>query len=61
MSLSARKYTDSDTHGNDAGFNNHLEGFVELCAGETPKCFFTKQGIHNTLHNAVHIYLGGHR
>ena len=46
------------------GFNNRLEGFVNLCAGEdNQRCriyFEPNGGTHNNLHNAVHIYLGGH-
>ena len=60
LALSAAKYNDSATYDNDTGFNRRLEGYVELCAGENPKCFFTKEGASNNLHNAVHIYIGGH-
>ena len=45
------------------GFNNRLEGFVDLCAGENnmPCTLFKSYDVtHNNLHNAVHIYLGGH-
>ena len=48
---------------NDAksGFRNRLEGFVDLCPGNTPQCLYTDNPrTHNNLHNAVHILLGGH-
>ena len=61
MALTAPKYTD-DT---GFGFGNRTEGFVELCAGEGKLfCRFRIQdgdkATHNNLHNAVHIYIGGH-
>ena len=54
MALTAAKY-----YGDD-GFNQRAEGFVELCAGETPPCMYRDEDTHNNLHNAVHIYIGGH-
>ena len=56
MALTATNYAGDD------GFNRRLEGFVDLCAGENPPCTFFKEGVKtiNNLHNAVHIYLGGH-
>ena len=60
MALAASKYRTNSNYTEDTGFNRRLEGFVELCAGEDKKCFFTKDGVHNNLHNAVHIYMGGH-
>ena len=48
---------------NDAefGFRNRLEGFVDLCPGNTPQCLHSNNPrTHNNLHNAVHILLGGH-
>ena len=57
MALAATKYAGDD------GFNDRLEGFVDLCTHETPKCTFytdVKKKTVNNLHNAVHIYLGGH-
>ena len=54
MALTADKYDEAD------GFNQRVEGFVELCAGEDKPCWFLGEKIHNNLHNAVHIYLGGH-
>ena len=58
MALTAAKY-----YGDD-GFNQRAEGFVELCAGETTPCLYRddeeKKKTHNNLHNAVHIYIGGH-
>ena len=62
MALAAGEHTDSNiNYSSDTGFNRRLEGFVGLCAEQTTgKCFFTKDGVHNNLHNAVHIYLGGH-
>ena len=52
MALTATSYAGSD------GFNNRLEGFRELCAGENPVCI--SGGGNNNLHNAVHLYLSGH-
>ena len=63
MALAASKYRTHSDYTKDTEFNRRLEGFVELCAGEVPKCFFTETGeqeSHNNLHNAVHIYMGGH-
>ena len=60
MALAASKYRTHSDYTKDTEFNRRLEGFVELCAGEVPKCFFTEQKSHNNLHNAVHIYMGGH-
>ena len=59
MALTAPEYT------GDTGFGNRTEGFVELCAGENELfCRFRikdgKDNTHNNLHNAVHIYIGGH-
>ena len=55
MALTAAKY-----YGDD-GFNQRAEGFVELCAGETMPCMYRdEKNTHNNLHNAVHIYIGGH-
>ena len=59
MALTAPNYT------GDKGFGNRTEGFVELCAGEGKLfCRFRIEGgknaTHNNLHNAVHIYIGGH-
>ena len=61
MALTAPKYT------GDTGFGNRTEGFVELCTSRDNKqalCRFRitddKKGTHNNLHNAVHIYIGGH-
>ena len=59
MALTAPDYT------GDTGFNQRTEGFVELCAGEGKLfCRFRIQDgdntTHNNLHNAVHIYIGGH-
>ena len=44
------------------GFRNRLEGFVDLCPGNNPQCikYLDDGGTHNNLHNAVHIFLGGH-
>ena len=42
------------------GFRKRLEGFVDLCPGNTPPCLDNTKGKHNNLHNAVHIFLGGH-
>ncbi len=39
-------------------FRKRLEGFVELC-GESSYTLDTKTA-HNNLHNAVHIFVGGH-
>ena len=55
MALTAAKY-----YGDD-GFNQRAEGFVELCAGETMPCMYRdEKNTHNNLHNAVHLYIGGH-
>ena len=64
MALTATSYD------GDYGFNQRAEGFVELCTrvGMTPnvtQCRFLilrppSDVTHNNLHNAVHIYLGGH-
>ena len=53
----------ADSYYSNYGFNNRLEGFVDLCAGEdNQRCriFQPNGGTHNNLHNAVHIYLSGH-
>ena len=43
------------------GFRKRLEGFVDLCPGNNPQpCLDNTKGKHNNLHNAVHIFLGGH-
>ena len=42
------------------GFRKRLEGFVDLCAGNETKCTISNNSAHNNLHNAVHIYVGGH-
>ena len=44
------------------GFATRLEGYVELCAGEAEKCMFksTDPLTFNNLHNAMHLYIGGH-
>ena len=61
MALTAREYT------GDTGFGNRTEGFVELCTSRDngqALCRFRitdgKTSTHNNLHNAVHIYIGGH-
>ena len=55
MALTASVYFGDD------GFNQRAEGFVELCtANKGPLCRFHNAKTHNNLHNAVHIYLGGH-
>ena len=41
------------------GFRKRLEGFVGLCAGNETKCTISNVD-NNNLHNAVHIYIGGH-
>ena len=57
MALIATKYGGSQGVDN---FNKRLEGFVDLCAGNSPTCIGVKNDAHNNLHNAVHIYIGGH-
>lgn len=44
------------------GFRNRLEGFVDLCPGNTEQClkYIDDSITNNNLHNAVHIFLGGH-
>ncbi len=41
-------------------FRKRLEGFVNLCGKNTPPCTIHETGAHNNLHNAVHIFIGGH-
>ena len=59
MALTAPEYT------GDTGFGNRTEGFVELCTrNKMAYCRFRildgDDTTHNNLHNAVHIYIGGH-
>ena len=55
MALSANNNDDQ------YGFRNRLEGFVDLCPDNNPRCItYDKGNTHNNLHNAVHIFLGGH-
>ena len=45
------------------GFRKRLEGFVDLCSGNDIQCTISNlvdDSIHNNLHNAVHLYIGGH-
>ena len=56
MALIATKYADNNQP--QDGFIKRLEGFAELCAGNSPTCI--AGGGNNNLHNAVHIYLSGH-
>ena len=56
MALIATKYADNNQP--QDGFNTRMEGFAELCAGNSPTCI--AGGGNNNLHNAVHIYLSGH-
>ena len=50
----------ANDNSNQLGFRKRLEGFVDLCPGNTPPCLDNTKGKHNNLHNAVHIFLGGH-
>ena len=53
----------SGNNNDQYGFRNRLEGFVDLCPGNSPQCIkyvAGDMGTHNNLHNAVHIFLGGH-
>ena len=56
MALAANDNNDND------GFRKRLEGFVDLCPGQ--QCIIRnpqeEDTPHNNLHNAVHIFLGGH-
>ena len=53
--------TDDSIKNGDVGFNQGTEGFVQLCAGQTPQCMYhVEKKVHNNLHNAVHLYIGGH-
>ncbi len=45
---------------NFSEFRKRLEGFVDLCGKNSPPCTIHKTGAHNNLHNAVHIFIGGH-
>ena len=50
----------ANNNNDQLGFRKRLEGFVDLCPGNTPQCLEHGPGTHNNLHNAVHIFLGGH-
>ena len=54
----------ADDNNDQYGFRNRLEGFVDLCPGNSPQCIRylneAEERTHNNLHNAVHIFLGGH-
>ena len=56
MALAANDSNDND------GFRKRLEGFVDLCPGQQCIIRNPQEGDtpHNNLHNAVHIFLGGH-
>ena len=56
MALTANEYSGK------LGFENRLEGGVELCAGEAEKCMFYTENPRSAmnLHNTVHFYFGGH-
>ena len=56
MALAANDNNDND------GFRKRLEGFVDLCPGQQCIIRNPQEGNppHNNLHNAVHIFLGGH-
>ncbi len=41
-------------------FRKRLEGFVDLCGKNYAQCTLEEYGVHNNLHNAVHIFIGGH-
>ena len=52
-------YIAANNNDDELGFRNRLEGFVDLCPGNTPNCLkYLDEG--RTHNNAVHILLGGH-
>ena len=42
------------------GFRKRLEGYVDLCASNKINCTNVTKSSHDNMHNAVHIYVGGH-